>query len=91
MDEISEDRKLKLKLLMILKDPFARFRPKVDDQTLEILGLAAHGYTMKEIADKLTISRKTVDNRIWRSRKIIGLSKSELTIDLLKQIEEALT
>lgn len=53
------------------------------DAEVEVLALAARHFGSKQIADQLGCSAKTVDNRISRAMKRLGVSNRDSAIRLL--------
>jgi DNA-binding CsgD family transcriptional regulator len=58
-------------------DPVHRARPalpQLSERELEVAGLAAAGATNREIAERLNLSRRTVENHVYHALRKLGLS-----------------
>ena len=73
----------------VLAQPFAIY-PGISDAARRVANLSAHGYTNKEIADKLNLSAPTVAYHLRTIRDQLGLSKYEITQAMVRQIRNVL-
>lgn len=50
--------------------------PELTEREMEVLELAGHGFSQKEIAERLFLSTKTVDKHIENIKKKFNINKS---------------
>jgi DNA-binding NarL/FixJ family response regulator len=54
------------------------------DRQLEVISLAARGLSNKEIADRLTMSTRSVEGHIYRASQRVGATNREQLITILQ-------
>lgn len=63
--------------------------PELTEREMEVLELAVHGFSQKEIAERLFLSTKTVDKHIENIKKKFNINKSTEIIGVYTCIKKS--